>query len=318
MHRFLRWYNENRIKFWMGLGIIAFIFVILQVFNQYAAMEFEQKKNNISNRNSSTNESTTISKTEKSVITGKSISKTQDTINLSVIKQFVDYCNNKEIDKAYDMLTDECKEIMYPTLRWFGTEYWNRIFYIERMYKLENWYSEVDSYTYYITYTEDVLASGNVNSDNNKGDYITVVKQDEDYKLNINMYVKREISGANASYNGVDITINYVDIYTDYCKVNISIKNNTENTICLDTKEKLDTIYLYDQNGVAYTSFLNENSEEEFIVYKNFTKDVTIKFNMMYSLTRDISGFIFSDIVLNYDKYIEKSEGKNHFEMDVK
>lgn len=317
MHRFLRWYNQNRMQFYLTLGIIVFIFLVIQILNSVAEQNLEQKKSNISNTNSSTSASTTISKTNESVITGGKISSYDDATNTNLIKQFIEYCNTRQIDKAYDMLTDECRELLYPTLRDFAYNYWNKIFYINRMYSLENWYSTSNLYTYYIKYTEDVLASGNTNSEDNKGDYITVVKNNGEYKLNIGSYIGRYASKKQTSKNNVQATVNYIDMYMDYTIVNISVKNNTRNTICIDTKENIDSMYIYDENNVKYTSFLNEIALEQLVVYRNMTNTLNIKFNKIYNPDRYISGIVLSDMVLNYENYKARSEKKDKIIINI-
>ena len=62
-------------------------------------------------------------------------------------------------------------------------------------------------------------------------------------------------------------------LYIDYTIVNIKIKNNTADTICLDTKENIDKTYLYDENNVTYTAFLNELADEELAVLSRMRKD---------------------------------------------
>lgn len=69
----------------------------------------------------------------------------------------------------------------------------------------------------------------------------------------------------------------------DYTILNLKVKNNTEGVISLDTKENLNTMYIYDENNVNYESFLNENSEEELQVRRNAEKNIDIKFNKIYN-----------------------------------
>lgn len=63
----------------------------------------------------------------------------------------------------------------------------------------------------------------------------------------------------------------------DYSIVDIKIKNNTTNKICLDTKENIDKTYLYDENNVKYTAFLNELSDEELAVPSRSRKNCNNK-----------------------------------------
>lgn len=310
MHKLFRWYNQNRVFFWLIVIIIALILVVIRILNGLASEENARKRNNLISGNSSTNDSTTISEPNKSVITGEEIPSESSKTNEAIIKQFVEYCNNGEIEKAYDMLTNECKESIYPSLEYFKVNYYQKVFYMKRMYKLENWFAESGLYTYYITYTEDVLATGNLNSADNKADYITVVRDKNGDKLNISSYVGRDVSGKTINRDGVSITINWIDLYMDYTIAHISVKNNTNTTICVDTKEDTQKTYLYDENSVRYTALLNETANEQLTVKRGMTNTLDIKFNKIYNSEREPKGIVFSEIVLNYEEYIGKNNSK--------
>ncbi len=318
MYKLIRWYNQNRGIFWAVIGAIALLIIIIQVLNGIAREQNEQKRKEIAERNSSTNESTTISETDKSMVSKDKISKEEDKRNTDIVKEFVGYCNNREIEKAYNMLSDECKSLNYPNLETFQENYYKRIFYIYRMYNLENWYSNVNMVTYYIKYTEDVLATGNTESKDNKADYITVINKDGKYYINISSFVGRETLGKSKTENGVTLTVNWVDSYIDFSIVNMSIMNNTDKVICLDTKEDNESMYLYDINGVKYTSFLNENATEQLVIYRNINNSINVKFNKIYNPDREIIGLIASDIVLNYEDYKENRAQKQTIKIDTR
>lgn len=311
MHRFMRWYNQNRAEFFVIIAIIAFAFVILQVLNSIVGKISEQKTNEISLRNSSTvNDSTTISKANQSIITGEKIGTQTSNINQNIIKQFVQYCNDVKVEEAYAMLSDECKEVLYPSLEDFVKKYFLKIFDISRMYSLENWYSDNSSYTYYIKYMEDILATGNINSSNNKNDYITVVYTDDGYKLNLSSYVGRQPYTKIIGRENVVIRVNYIDQYIDYTTLNITIRNNTDKTICIDSKEDPETLFVYDENNVKYSSLITELSEDELMIESNNTKTLNIRFSKIYKPERGIRGIVFSDVVLNYEAYSQGTEEK--------
>ena len=104
----------------------------------------------------------------------------------------------------------------------------------------------------------------------------------------------------------------------DYTVLTLKVKNNTQNAICIDTKDKIDTMYLYDTNGIKYTAFLNEKAVEEFIARRNMEISIDIKFNKRYNPeSRELNGLKLKDVVLNYENYISGVEGKNKIEIDV-
>lgn len=156
MNKLIRLYNQNRAIIIAGVFIIALIIVIIQMLNSHVKEQQEVAKNMINN-SSTVNNSTTISSGNTSVITGEKVKTNEQ--SKEVIKKFVEYCNNKEIDKAYGMLSEDCRKLVYSDIEKFKTNYIDRIFYIYRMYSIQNWFETNYLKTYYIKYTEDILAS---------------------------------------------------------------------------------------------------------------------------------------------------------------
>lgn len=156
MNKLIRMYNQNRGFIIAGVFIIALIIVIIQMLNSHVKEQQETARNMINN-SSTVNNSTTINSGNTSVITGKEVRTNEQ--SKETIKEFVGYCNNKEINKAYDMLSEDCKKLVYSDIEKFKTNYIDRIFYIYRLYTLENWFETNELKTYYIKYTEDILAS---------------------------------------------------------------------------------------------------------------------------------------------------------------
>lgn len=318
MHKLIKLYNENRFVIIVIIIMIALGIIVLQTLNKLAGEERKAKLENIAKEaNSSTSsQSTTISDGNTSAITGQEVK--NSVANTEIIKQFVKYCNEGKIENAYNMLTDDCKERIYPSLERFKTMYYEKIFKINRMYTLENWYEEGSSATYYIKYTEDVMASGNTESKNNMSDYITVTKQQMTNCLNINSYVGTKTINKSQVQNGINIEITKIHMYMDYTILDLKVRNLSKETIIIDTKENQETLYLYDLKGVKYTAFLNENSAEELKASKNMEIKTDIKFNKRYNPTsRDLSGLVLKDVVTNYENYTSRTEAKKAIKFDI-
>ena len=129
---------------------------------------------------------------------------------------------------------------------------------------------------------------------------------------------QRKISNKITTQNDITVKINWTDMYIDYSILNFSITNDTKKVICIDTKEKINTMYLYDINGVKYTSFLNEIAIEQLVIYRNMERNLKVKFNKMYNTERTIVGIVASDVALNYEEYKEESIAKEAIKIDAK
>lgn len=91
---------------------------------------------------------------------------------------------------------------------------------------------------------------------------------------------------------------------------NITIENATDNNILLNSSESTKTIYLKG-NKATYTAYIHEIEKNAININKYNKVTTEIKFNKVYSETSRISSIVFSDIILNADKY---NEAKNKLE----
>ena len=186
----------------------------------------------------------------------------------------------------------------------FINNYYKKIFNINRLYKLELWYNKSNYYIYKISYINGNLLTSGGNNDiqNNIEDYITIIYENGENKININNFItKQEIEKSQTSYN-IQISVNYKKIYKNYETYNITIKNNTENAITISGKRENSDICLVDSNNVEYNSFVEEIALESLNVEKHSQTTINLRFNKMYDLDRDIQMMNFKNITVNQNE----------------
>ena len=293
MDRLLRYWNKNKKKVLITIGIIVFIFIILQILNA-----FVKQSNTTSNNKIQINIKDNDNPTQ-SVITGQELPEKITEENIDIIKQFVTYCNNKEIEQAFSLLSDDCKQEYNNNIDIFKSRYYNSIFTTPKTYNLELWINYDNNYTYKILYYEDnLLATGGAGIDNNFEDYITIIKQNGENKININGFIKKETINKSKTVNNIEILINSRKIYRDYESYNISIINYTTNTITISDGETQEDICLLDKNNVKYLSFIEELPEYDLSLKAARQTNLNINFNKMYDAYRIIEKIKFSNINL--------------------
>lgn len=134
-----RYYNQNRKKIWGIIIIIAFAFLMFYLLN-YIVNNTKEEENiqTINEINYETNSSKIT--TNQSVVTGENVSSNKLKTQAGVIDQFISYCNERNLQEAYDLLTDECKEQIYNSLEIFEQAYYNDVFGGEtKTATVENW-----------------------------------------------------------------------------------------------------------------------------------------------------------------------------------
>lgn len=315
MHKLIKFYYDNKTKI-IKIGLlIIFILLIIQLMNYIAKLnnQKEEKGTLISteqNNNDSNKENTNTSvAAEKSAVTGELVDKEQITNAQNIIEQFVSYCNNGETEKAYNLLSKDCKNEVYKNLNIFETLYYKENFggNIKKTATIENWFG--NTYTVYIS--ADIMATGKI-EDTKKRDYYTLVDEEGSTKLNINSFIKKENINKEQTENNITYKIISKNVYMDYEEYTVQVQNGSENTILLDSMQSTKTIYLEDEKSVKYYCYTNEIISEFLKVNKGASTQLKLRFMRSYSSSQKNVSLVFSDIIMNYtgskDKAISREK----------
>lgn len=300
MEKLLRWYNQNRKAFWFR--IITIILVGSIIWRIFYIFNSGRKKNAYINKNQINNEElNSISLgSMQSVINKKNTTINKEDIYL--IDSFFSYCNSQNVQEAYKLVSDECKEIMFNDIKLFNNIYVAPLFKNgKRSIKIENWNGSI----YRVELDEDYLSTGKVSKDNTNVDYISTVKDaNGNTKLNINSYIGRTNLDKIVSTNGIDIRLIKIDAYMDYEIYTFEVKNNTEKAIILGNIQNDEKVsYLIDKNNYKFNAYVHELAQPQLEVFGKQTKNVSIKYFNEYGSTKVIKSIVFPEIYLNYEEY---------------
>ena len=311
MYKLIRFYNQNRRKILMTILIIVFILGIIQLLNYFTKINKEQQEN----QNSNITENSDINRelvSNKSAVFGDTVSSSNLKSDIEIINEFVKYCNEQNVTLAYEIISNECKEVMFPTIDDFYNMYYSNLFNgNKKLHTIENWLGSI----YQVRFTGDILSTGDLNNNATIQDYITIIREDGEKKLNINSYVGRTNLNKTTVNKNIKITVKNVDTYMDYEIYNLEIENNSENDILLDTSDDTKSVYLLDTKNVPYYFYSNEIIENTLKVKSKFTNNIEIKFSNSYSSSRKINKLVFSKLILNYEEYkdLENKEEYDEF-----
>lgn len=311
MNNIIRMWNQNRKVIIIIALIVVFCFLVLQILNNIAKENIEKQntENKINNVNT---EEVKIPTT--SIITGEKVDENTSKDNLKLIQDFGNMCNEGKIQEAYNMLTTGCKEVLFPTLEDFKINYYNIIFKNAKTIKVENYKNSTTTNTYIVTFYEDILSTGSAENAKNYKDYITVEK--EEGKLNINSLITSKTIEKENKENGVKIRTLRQEVYVDYEIYKFEFKNNTENTVLIDTLSNSKSIYLLDRNSIKYGSFATEIASSFYELPMYMTKIFSIKFNKKYNPADTTKKIGFSDIIINYEQYKEQNT-KERYKIEI-
>lgn len=301
MFKFLPTYNRNKRILVAIIIVIASILIGLQILNYFAKQNLE-KKNEEAMKD--TIYGNFIQDPSESMVSEGNVPKEYEDDFNSLIDNFLKACQQGKVQEAYTYLSKECKEVLYPDITDFQKGYYNYNFGDDKTYSFQSW-STGTRYIYKIKIMDNILATGIDTSERYIEDYVTIVKQNNEYKLNISGFIGQKEYKTKQQKENIEIEIDKIDVFMDYEIYHLNVKNSSDKTIMLDTLNKTNTTYIVDENNVKYTSFLTELPKNKLIIKPDETKNIEIKFNDSFRQELEIEKLVFSDVIKDYQKYIE-------------
>lgn len=145
--------------------VIAGIIVVVQLLNQTAILNSEEdtKNNNIENEQY------------------YDYSTSQE--DKELIEDFITYCKENNMEKAYSLISNKCKSDLYPTIKEFEEKYYNNRFYRKRTVQIDY---QREKNIYVISFYPDLLESGKYIDSESIVDYFKIEQELLDRKININ------------------------------------------------------------------------------------------------------------------------------------
>lgn len=296
--------NKSKIESTLKMVFIA-LFIILLIYVMF-----------FNNGQVSTNEQQiqTVYKPQETIISGSNIKEEEYKEDTNIVDVFVGYCNSGKVNEAYQLLTDECKQNLYPTVQDFKQKYCDRYFSEKKDYNLQSWVNKENRTTYQMRITQDILSSGEYQASGIYQDYITIVENGENKQININGYIQRKEINKVTNYEGIEIKVNKVDVYMDYEEYSLDITNHTKEVIMLDSMQQPKyTLRVITGDGNTHSVIPNSIRYIKLIANPGENRQIKIQFSKKYTSSSDSKYIEFSKIVKNYNEFIKNQTEYNNF-----
>lgn len=305
---------SNRYLILAIMAAIIFLFLLINTLNNMTKKNEDNlitPEQSIVSNNTSKQE---IYTPEKTTISGSNVKPQKQEDNKIIIQNFINYCNQKQIEQAYNLLTDDCKkEVFFSNIANFSNNYVNKIFNSKKTYSMQSWVNRDTYTTYKVKIVDDMISSGKITSkDNEIEDYYTVVQTGGEYKLNINNYIVKKEINKEKEFQGIKITVISRDTYKDYESYDVKVENLNETSILLDSQERTDSMYILASNDSKYKAYSYEIDKSRLIIEPGRSRAITIKFNKRYSNEAVTRNIVLSDIIKNYDEYKQMQNKKEY------
>lgn len=317
MLKIVRLYNQNRRIVWLVVIIAIFCIAIISLVNkayqEQSQANMEKLTQELTKKSQEENSSDIVDyeKAAEPLTSGENVHSSVRNEIQGVLEQFIKCVTNNQIQEAYSLLTKECKEIQYPSVESFEQSYCSDI--SNKTYDFQLWTSARSTYVYQVRFLDDMLSSGRDTSNNYLQDYITAIKQDGNYRLNINKLIKVTSLDKTTELHDIKFTLRKVETYLEYEYYEIEITNDSQKEIILDSREQDNSVYVQNNDGLKIRALLYENKEEDLKIDTGETKTIKIKFNNTYNGEKTIQCVGFSNVIYDQEAYQEdekKGTGK--------
>ena len=264
------------------LVVLALWLIILLVNNFFKNNSFQEF------------ERTTYKEHEAILDTGTDVpEKLKKPIN-TTIDTYFNYCNNKQYNEAYAMISEECKKVYFPTIEGFK-EYIDIVFNENKIYYLQNFSNYNGVYIYRMRIMEDLMATGLTGKDELYF-YEEKIALKEEQNGNISLSLRQFITTENMDeiYEDayVKIWVEQRDVFYEQESYHIKVKNKTSNTVVLaDTQESKEILL-----QVGSENRVSNNNNLNVVIYPNETREYTLNFTKFFDEENSVKGLFFNAV----------------------
>lgn len=221
-------------KNWKVIVIIAIIWIGIIIFNNYLKNKPEEIK-----LTNTYNPDNPVIDTSENIPDNK-----KEEVN-TLIDSFFNYCNTKQYQNAYNMLTEDCKNYMYSNSLSEFMEYVDTIYTNNKIYNLQNYSNMEDIYIYNITILDDIMSTGTTGGYQTYTEKIAVVEENDTLKISNQGYMgKKYFNNLYAEDNYLKIKVLNKNMSYKREEYEVEITNKTDGYILIGNGQTANEITL--------------------------------------------------------------------------
>ena len=232
----------------------------------------------------------------------------QEPIN-TIIDTFFNYCQEKNYQAAYDMLSDGCKYVYFSNLIYFQ-EYVDTIFNEEKAYYIQNYSNYKDYYVYQVKIFENIMKTGLTGKDDLSfyEEKISIHNENGQLKLGLRQYITTEKMDDIYEDDYVKIWIEKKNVFYEQEVYTVKIKNKSNYIVVLADGQENYELLLSVGSSVRDTSSDNLNivlqpgeTETYDIKFNKFYDENNLSMSLLFNTVRVLKSYTGLDISKDYE-----------------
>lgn len=214
------------------------------------------------------------------------------------IDDYFNYCNSKEYENAFNMITNECKNTLFDNNLETFKEYINQIYTKNKIYNIQNYSNIKNIYVYDINILDDITATGTTGDYEKYKEKIVVHNLDEGIKLSVQGYIGKTVIEKEAEDDNMKVKVLYKEMSYEREEYTVEIRNKIDNYILISDEIGGDqiTLNLGSQSRMALNT-VNSN----ILLFPGQTKTIKILFTKYFD-----DGVIPEEINFNNVRILSK------------
>lgn len=211
----------------------------------------------------------------------------------STIDEYFNYCNSKEYDKAFNMITDDCKSHSYNNDINRFKEYVDLIYKNKKIYNLQNYSNTKNTYIYNMRIIDDVTATGTTNDYEAYEEKITVHNVNGNMMISNQGYIGKTQIGKETEDDNMKIKVISKDASYQREEYLLAIRNKSDNYIMISDEIGSNQVIL--NLGSQSRSALN-TVNTGLVLLPGETRNVTLLFDKYFDSSLSAESIDFNDI----------------------
>lgn len=221
-------------KNWKVIVIVAVIWIGIIIINNY--LKNRPKEITLTN---TYNPDTPVIDSSESIPNNK-----KEEVNL-LIDSFFNYCNTKQYQNAYNMLTEDCKNYMYSNSISEFMEYVDSVYTNTKIYNLQNYSNTEKTYIYNITILDDIMSTGTTGGYQTYTEKISIIDENGTLKISNQGYMgKKSFGNLFSEDNYLKIKILNKNMSYKREEYEVEISNKTDGYILIGNGQTANEITL--------------------------------------------------------------------------
>ncbi len=259
-------------KFFKRYGkVILIVFAVwltLFLFNRY-----------LKNKPKELKATTSYNSNEPIMDEGQQVPKKEVSKVNQAIDEYFNYCNSKEYESAFNMLTNECKNSLFDNNLEQFKEYIDGIYNKKKIYNIQNYSNAKNIYIYDINILDDIAATGTTGDYEKYKEKIVIHNLEDGIKISVLGYVGRTILERETEDDNMKVKVLYKEMSYEREEYTLEIRNKIDSIILISDEIGGDqiTLNLGKQSRMALNT-VNSN----ILLYPGQTKTIKLLFTKYF------------------------------------